>query len=98
MPQAEDALGLTVGELTEERAQQLNLPEATGIVVEGVETGSKAETAGILLGDVIREINHESISSVDDYQRIMDGIQSEEDIQLFIWRPNAGFLVIKLTK
>jgi len=97
-PQAEDELGLTLSELTEEAARRFNLPEATGILVEGVEKESKAENAGILVGDIIREINHQAINSITDYHQVMEDIKDGDALQFFVWRPNAGFLVIKLTK
>ena len=97
-PQEEDALGLTVTDLTDEMARRFNLPEAEGIIVEEVESESQAQEAGVLVGDVIREINHQPIASVEDYQRVMKDLDKGDDIQLFIWRANTGFMVIKMTK
>ena len=49
---------------------QLNLPaKTTGVVVSSVETGSPAESAGLQRGDVIQEINHEVVKSLEDYQK-----------------------------
>jgi S1-C subfamily serine protease len=50
------------------------------------------------VGDVIREINHKPITTVEHYQQVIEELDSGDDLQLFIWRPNTGFLVIKLTK
>jgi serine protease Do len=63
-------LGVSVEPLTPDLAKQLGLsPRDTGVVVDDVEGGSAAEEAGLQRGDVIQEVNHKSVSSVDDFQR-----------------------------
>jgi serine protease Do len=50
---------------------QLNLPGKTsGVLINHVEPGSPAEAAGLQRGDVIQEVNHEVIKSLDDYQKM----------------------------
>ena len=48
--------------------------------------------------DIIKEINHEVIESVKDYKSAIQEIKDGESVNFFIWRKNAGFLVIKFTK
>jgi type II secretory pathway component PulC len=50
------------------------------------------------MGDIIKEINHRVIESVDDYVTALQKIKNSESVNFFIWRRNAGFLVIKVTK
>ena len=49
-------------------------------------------------GDIIKEINHNSIESVSDYKAVLEKIKSGDPVNMFIWRKNRGFWVIKLTK
>ena len=94
----EDELGIRVAELTAEMAQQFNIEDMTGVVVVGVASDSKGAEAGIQMGDIIKEINHRVIESVDDYKTALQKIKDSQSVNLFVWRRNAGFLVIKVTK
>lgn len=59
--------GLQVQSITPEIANQLNLNSNKGVVVRGVNPDSPAAEAGIQQGDVLLEINHQKINSVDDF-------------------------------
>ena len=50
------------------------------------------------MGDIIKEINHKAIENVKDYAAALKKIEDGESVNLFIWRKNAGFLVIKFEK
>ena len=94
----EDELGIRVTNLTPEIAQRMNLSPTDGVLVERIESGSKAEESGVQAGDVIKEINHQAIKSVQDYSSQISKLKKNDAIQMFIWRMNAGFVVVKLTK
>jgi serine protease Do len=96
--QGEEELGLRLSDLTPELAQRFNIAETTGVIVIGVEAESKGAEAGVEMGDIIKEINHQVVETVKDYNAVLQKIKSGESANLFIWRRNAGFLVIKLTK
>ena len=96
--QPEAQLGLRVTDITPEMAQRFNLGQTGGVIVAGVESGSRAAAAGVQVGDIIKEINHQPVESAGDYAAIVRKIKSGEAVNLFIWRKNAGFLVVKLTK
>jgi serine protease Do len=59
-------LGLSVYDLTETLAQELNLPVIRGAVVESVEPGSPAQKAGLRAGDVITKIDNTEIRNSDE--------------------------------
>ena len=94
----EDELGIRVADLTTEMAQQFNIEDMRGVVVVGVASDSKGAEAGIQVGDIIKEINHQVIESVDDYNTALKKVKDSDSVNLFIWRRNAGFLVIKVAK
>jgi serine protease Do len=96
--QQEEMLGIHVAGITPEIAQRFNLSESSGVVVMKVESESIAAEADIRAGDIIKEINHKSIESVSDYKSVLKKIDSGEPVNMFIWRKNRGFLVVKLTK
>ena len=78
--------------------RQFNISEAAGVIVSGVKPGGKGAQAGIMVGDIIKEVNHTSIKSVNDYQDAVNQVKAGGTVQMFIKRINAGFIVIKLTK
>jgi serine protease Do len=94
----EDPLGLRVSALTPEIAQRFNIGETAGVIVTDVQNGSAAEEAGVRVGDIIKEINRVGIESVGDYTAALKKFEKEKSLQLFIWRKNAGFLVLKLNR
>jgi len=93
-----DELGLRVTGLTSEIASRFKIPDAEGVIVVDVESDSKGSEAGINVGDMIKEINHRAIKTVNEYQKALEKIETGETISFFIQRLNAGFLVVKLTK
>jgi serine protease Do len=91
-------LGVQVSQLTVEKARRYNISETQGVFVDGVEPGSIGEQAGILHGDIIKEINHLKVLTVSEYMEAIQKIKKGESIQMFIKRINVGFIVIKITK
>jgi serine protease Do len=91
-------LGIRVAQLTPETAHRFNLKDAKGVIVVGVDSDSRAAEAGLQVHDVIKEINHQNITSVNDFNKTISAIPEGETIQLFIQRMNRGFLVIKIKK
>ena len=68
--------GVTVENLTPETAQQLKLPATTkGVVVDQVNPASRAADAGLQPGDVIQQVNHQSVSNVKDYTQAVSALQ-----------------------
>ena len=94
----EEKFGIRVAELTPEIIQRFGIGDTTGVIVINVEADGKGAEAGVQMGDIIKEINHRIIESVEDYTAAMDKIKDDESVNLFIWRKNAGFLVVKLNK
>ncbi|MGH7206367.1 MAG: Do family serine endopeptidase [Nitrospiraceae bacterium] len=73
---------------------QLNLPsKTTGVVINHVEPGGPAEAAGLQRGDVIQEVNHEVIKSLDDYQKASAKIKKEEMAVLLLSRQGNNLFV-----
>lgn len=86
--------GLDVGPLTDERRNQLNIPEdVAGVVVNEVKPGSAAEAAGLQQGDIIQEVNREVVKSLADYQRIAPTISKEQLAVLFLSRRGNNLFV-----
>ncbi len=64
--------GVTVENVTDHTAQQLGLPERTkGVVVTDINPSSPVADSGLQRGDVIQEVNHQSVTDVNDFERAM---------------------------
>ncbi len=92
-------IGMKLMDLTSENASQFGYEEGeTGALVVNIASGGKAETAGIKRGDLIKEINHEKITSVKDYTMTVKKVDSGESINFLIKRPRMGFVVVEIKK
>jgi serine protease Do len=73
---------------------QMNIPaKTTGVVITSVEAGSSAEAAGLQRGDVIQEVNHEVVKSLDDYQKAANKIKKDELAVLLLSRQGNNLFV-----
>ena len=79
--------GVTVENLTPETAQELKLPAGTkGVVVNQVNPASRAAEAGLQPGDVIQQVNHQSVASVNEYNQAI-GASKKDAACPFAGRP-----------
>ena len=83
-------LGATVRPLTPEMADRLNVPAGKGVVVQDVKPGSFADDVGLTRGDVILEINKQTVNSEDDFDRIQTGLKSGQDVVFLVRQRGAG--------
>ena len=66
-PDDKAALGVSVAPLTPELADRLKLPKDTkGVVVQEVNPDGRAAGAGLQPGDVIQQVNRQSVETVED--------------------------------
>lgn len=79
--------GVDVSNLTKELARRLGIPfKENMVVVTNVESGSSAEEAGVLRGDIVLEINRVAIKNSDDYDNAMSQIKKGHELLLLINR------------
>ena len=85
---------LRVQALDPEMMSQFNVPSTTsGVLINRVEPGSPAEAAGLQRGDVIQEVNHQVIKSLEDYREISAKIKKEEMAVLLLSRQGNNLFV-----
>ena len=73
---------------------QLNIPaKTTGVVITSVEPGGLAEAAGLQRGDVIQEVNHETVKTMDDYQKAVIKIKKDDLAVLLVNRQGNSLFV-----
>ncbi|KPJ75317.1 MAG: peptidase [Deltaproteobacteria bacterium SG8_13] len=98
-PESSDKLGLRVRNLDAEMASRLGYGEGEkGVLIIDVQSGSKAEKAGIQQGDLIKEVNRQPVSNVSEFSKYMDQIKKGGMVRLLMKRGQSGFVAVKLTK
>lgn len=92
----QEAFGVRVSSITPEIARRFNINETKGVVVTGIMSGSQGEDKGVSVGDVIKEINHQPIKTIEDYNTMIRKVKKGDTAIMLVKRPNSGFFVIKL--
>ena len=90
--------GVAVQDLDRDTAKELGIRgKGQGVLVTAVEPDSGAEKAGVMRGDVIREINRQPVKSVKDFEKVSSGLKKGENVLILIdRRGNALFLSAKV--
>jgi serine protease Do len=86
--------GVAVQDLDRDTAKELGIKgKANGVVVTSVEPDSGAEKAGLMAGDVIREINRQPVKSVKDFEKVSSGVKKGENVLILISRRGASLFL-----
>jgi serine protease Do len=88
--------GVSVENITPETAKELQLPSSTaGVVVSEVSPSSKAADAGLKPGDVIQQVNHQSVANVHDFSAAIGRFSKDDSVLLLVNRDgNTIFLAV----
>jgi serine protease Do len=89
--------GMTLGNLTAERARRLELPAGTtGAVIVDVDPSGNAAREGLSEGDVILQVNRQKVESAAEAGRELQKVPSGGTALILIWRKNQEiFLTVK---
>jgi serine protease Do len=86
----ESKLGLTVGAVTSEMGERLEIPAGKGVIVKDIKPSSFADDVGLTRGDVILEINKQPVNSEEDFSRISSSLKSGQDVVFLVRQRGAG--------
>ena len=89
-------LGIHVAPLTAEKAQELGLTQAQGILITSVDSGSVAAQAGLTEGMIISQVGHTPVKTVEDFRAAVKKKSLKNGI-LFLVNSKEGsmFVVLK---
>lgn len=82
------SLGVSAATIDKQIQKELNLSVNEGVYVDEIETGSSAEFAGILPGDIIIEVDNKKIISFEDLREIMNFVKVGEILNFKVLRDN----------
>jgi len=92
-----DKIGVTIAELTPERAKQLGFPEkTTGVVITEVDPKSAAAEAGLRSGAMILKVDQQSVATVPEVQKAVEKCSLAKGILLQVKAPKTGISYILL--
>src|SRR5580692_2355051 len=84
---APSEFGLRVENLTKDRAQRVGMEGMKGVIVTDVDPASFAsDDLGFTRGDVIAEVNHEAVSTVDEYRAVVKKLKAGDNVVFKVLR------------
>nr|WP_092469954.1 trypsin-like peptidase domain-containing protein [Desulfotruncus arcticus] len=86
-------LGIQMQNLTSDLAEYLNLESNEGVVVVGVVPGSPAQQAGLRQGDVIVEIQKQTIKNADELAERIKKTEIGQELLLLVYRDNQSMYI-----
>jgi len=92
-PSDSQDLGLQVGPVTPDIARQLDMKNASGLVVMQVDPGSVAEDAGVQEGDLVKSVNQVKVSDTSDFRSALKKSGKEKPVLLQLQRGDNIFFV-----
>jgi serine protease Do len=87
-------LGVTIGPVTQELAQQFKIPDTSGAFVQDVSKGGPADKAGLKPGDLIRKFDGRPVNDASDLLAMVAGVDPGSEVSLEILR-NGEPLTVK---
>ncbi|MFZ5877399.1 MAG: Do family serine endopeptidase [Nitrospirota bacterium] len=90
----ESMLGLTIEDITQDTADRLKLKDTAGVLVTKVDEDSLAGRGGIKEGDVIKEINRQTIADSTDFRKANEGLKPEDGVLVRIIREQRGLFLV----
>ena len=88
-------LGLSLQPVTPQVARQLNLASEEGLIITDVDPTGPAAEAGLARGDVILEINKQSVATVDDVRSALDKAGSRPVLMLVARQGRTIYLTVR---
>ncbi|HEX8119038.1 MAG TPA: trypsin-like peptidase domain-containing protein, partial [Pyrinomonadaceae bacterium] len=77
-------LGLKLSELTPQIANERNLKGVSGLYVQDVDQAGIAFDAGVTKSMVIQRINRQPVASIEDFERVINGLKPGDPIVLHV--------------
>lgn len=92
----EKDLGMVVQEIIPEVARYFGIEDTTGVIVTEVEADSEAENAGIVRGDIIKEVNRTAIKTLSDYKKALKAAKKNTMLLLVKRGDSTLFVTVKM--
>lgn len=87
------SLGIKVDNITPRLQKEFGINDKAGVVVLDVEPDSPADDAGLLPGDLIKEVNHKPVRNLQDFNTSMRKMNKNTSVLFLIKRGIQTFYV-----
>ena len=85
--------GIKVEKVTSDMAREAGLPWVRGLVITEVIPGSSADDMGLRVGDIVLEANRKEVSSIVQWEEVINTLESGDTLLLLIFRENHTYYV-----
>lgn len=82
-------LGLYVNDLDEENSYQYGINDKHGVVIVRLDTGMAAESSGLEVGDLVKEIDGKPVGNMELFSRVIDEFRDRGSILFLVKRHNV---------
>lgn len=79
-------LGVSISEVTADKAKELKLSEPRGVAIDQVSENSPAAKSGLQKGDIITEFNGQGVAGVLEFERFVRETPPGRTAKLSVWR------------
>jgi len=87
-----DRLGITLGQVTEQEAEQYGMRAPQGVIIQSVDPKGPFGKAGFEVGDMILAINGKPVAGVDDFAGMVMGLPHHQKVVLLALDHRSGQL------
>ena len=89
-----EGFGITLGNLTAERARRMGVPSGTtGALITDVDPSGSAARSGVRPGDIILQVNRKPVTSAAEAVRALQSVRTGGTAFLLVWRNNQEIFV-----
>jgi serine protease Do len=79
-------LGVAIEDFSADKAKELKLPAARGVLIQNVDPNGPAAKAGLKPGDVITDFNGQQLQGTAQFRRIVRETPPGRNVQISYWR------------
>ena len=89
--------GVTVGDIDADTRRKFGVPEnAKGVIITAIDPDSASAEAGLKVGDVVHEINRESINSAQQAVELSEKVKKEKKVLLRVsTKGNSRYVIVE---
>jgi len=90
---ADKLLGLLVEDLSPENRRRYQISAREGVVISRIAPQSDLAGIGVDVGDVIRQMDDQAISSVDDFKKAIIKSRQKKNLVILVQRGEQGYYI-----